>query len=247
MITKIKQYLFDNKKHKNNEGVLNSLSDDDRFLLDNRILRLDANRYDIFDKTRCDFHADRYRFACEYTEGRVVLDCASGLGYGVDIMSRLGRAKSVFGLELDEAASEYATRKYGTSNAFFGAGSILNIPHEDNKFDIFTSFETIEHIENEDLQFHEIKRVLKNNGLYILYTPNDWGSDSVNPYHVRHYTYNSLRERLSKNFKILRIYNQNSGTPNRQENHNQPRSIYITTEENHCFAECFIAVCINIK
>ena len=81
MITKIKQYLFDNKKHKNNEGVLNSLSDDDRFLLDNRMLRLDANRYDIFDKTRCDFHADRYRFACEYTEGRVVLDCASGLGY----------------------------------------------------------------------------------------------------------------------------------------------------------------------
>ena len=93
------------------------------------------------------------------------------------------------------------------------------------------------------MQFHEIKRVLKNGGLYILSTPNDWGSDSTNPYHVRHYTYDLLKEKLSNNFDLLQIYNQNSGTPNRQENHNYPRSIYKTTEENHYFAECFIAVC----
>ena len=213
------------------------------FLKKNRILRLDANRDDLFNKDRCYFHADRYRFACEYTEDKIVLDCASGLGYSADIIKHLGRAKFVYGLEIDQAASKYANDVYGCESIHFDVGSILNIPYEGDKFDIFTSFETIEHIENEDLQFHEVKRVLKNGGLYILSTPNDWGSDSTNPYHVRHYTYELLKERLSNNFELLQIYNQNSGTPNRQENHNYPRSIYKTTEENHYFAECFIAVC----
>ena len=212
------------------------------FLKKNRILRLDANRDDLFNKYRCYFHSDRYRFACWYIEDRIVLDCASGLGYGAGIMKHLGWAKFVYGLEIDEAASKYANDVYCCENIHFEIGSILNIPYEDDKFDVFSSFETIEHVKNEDLQSYEVKRVLKNGGLYILSTPNDWGSDSTNPYHVRHYTYNSLKNRLSENFKILQIYNQNSGTPNRQENHNYPRSIYKTTEENNNFAECFIAV-----
>lgn len=219
----------------------------DSFLKKNKILRMDANRYDIFDKTRCDFHSDRYRFACEYTEDKVVLDCASGLGYGANILKNLGRAKAVYGLEIDKLAVQYARDIYGANSIYFKQGSILNIPFEDCKFDIFTSFETIEHIENEELQFHEVKRVLKQDGLYILSTPNDWEDDSHNPYHVRRYTYSYLQQILSKNFQILAIYNQNSGTPNRKQNHNLPRSICKTNKNNHHLAECFIVVCRNNK
>ena len=74
-------------------------------------------------------------------------------------------------------------------------------------------------------------------------TPNDWDSDTINPHHVRKYTYESLKNTLEKHFEILKIYNQNSGTPNRKENNNMPRSIYKTTCENHMLAECFIVVC----
>lgn len=249
MIRKLKQFLFKKKSYEKSDITPpNDVVDvRDEFLVKNRILRMDANRNDIFDQTRCNFHADRYRFACEYTEGKVVLDCASGLGYGASIMKHLGRAKLVYGLELDSEACSYSTEKYGAEKLIFKVGSILDIPFSDDEFDVFTSFETIEHIENEALQLREVKRVLRNKGLYILSTPNDWGSDAINPYHVRHYTYKSLVDTLSKNFEIISIYNQNSGTPNRPENHDCPRSIYKTTKTNHNLAECFIAVCMVNK
>lgn len=214
----------------------------DIWLNKNRILRMDANRYDLFDKTRCDFHIDRYRLACEYTEDKIVLDCASGTGYGADILQKLGRAKQVYGLELSKESCEYAQKIYSSEKTKFINGSILDIPFEDNYFDVFTSFETIEHVDNEEKQFAEIKRVLKNGGIYILSTPNDWESNVINPYHVRQYTYSTLKEALSNHFEIIKMYNQNSGTPNRLENHNQPRSIYETTQYNQNLAECFIAI-----
>jgi 2-polyprenyl-3-methyl-5-hydroxy-6-metoxy-1,4-benzoquinol methylase len=214
----------------------------DKFLLANKIERMDANRYDIFDKTRCDFHLDRYRLACEYTEGKDVLDCASGTGYGAHALSLLGRAKSVRGVEYSEDAVKYAQAMYATDIVSFQQGTILDLPFEDNAIDVFTSFETIEHIENEAGQLDEIHRVLKPGGLYIMSTPNDWESDKVHPHHVRQYDYNSLKGALSGKFSIQRIYNQNSGTPGRAENNDCPRSISLSTESNHHLAECFIAV-----
>ncbi len=225
------------------EFTIGMPADNDAFLIKNKIERMDANRYDLFNKTRCDFHTDRYRFASEYTEDKICIDCASGTGYGADILYKLGRAKKVYGLEINKEAYEYAKKYYASKNVDFVNGSILDIPFKDNTFDVFTSFETIEHVENEDLQLSEVRRVLKNGGLYILSTPNDWNNDKINPYHVRRYNYNSLKNTLSKSFEIIKIYNQNSGTENRAENNNMPRMIYKTTEENHHLAECFIAVC----
>lgn len=219
------------KQEKNNTDI---------WLDKNRILRMDANRSDLFDKTRCDFHIDRYRLACEYTEDKIVLDCASGTGYGANELKVFGRAKYVIGIEYDKEAVEYANNLYASDSVSFKEGSILNLPLEDNSIDIFTSFETIEHIENEKQQLEEVKRVLKPNGLYILSTPNDWDNKN-NPYHVRSYTYHSLQKAL-QDFDIIKIYNQISGS-----HPNTKREIYLTNEENYKFAECFIVICRNIK
>lgn len=223
------------------------INKDELWLKQNAMERMDANRDDFFDKTRCFFHTDRYRFACEFTEGKNVIDCAAGTGYGANILKMLGRAKSVVGAEINKDAVKYAQKNYGSNEVTFVEGSILELPFEDNSFDVFTSFETLEHIDNEDKQFSEVKRVLKDGGLYILSTPNDWKSDVTNPHHVRQYDYAKLKNVLSRNFEVLKIYNQNSGTPNRIENKEQPRSIYLTigegNGENHALAECFIAVC----
>lgn len=218
----------------------------DTFLVKNKMERMDANRDDLFDKSRCLFHLDRYRFACEYTEDKIVLDCASGTGYGADLMFHLGRAKEVYGIEVNAEACAYAKQTYSSDNVHFSTGSILQLPFEDEKFDVFTSFETIEHIENESKQLSEVKRVLKNGGLYILSTPNDWSSNTQNRFHVRTYTYESLTESIGHEFKILRIYNQNSGTENRMENKNQHRGFVKTTLENHHLAECFVIVAQKI-
>ena len=217
----------------------------DKFLLDNKLERMDANRIDLFDIKRCDFHMDRYRLACEYVENKNVLDIASGTGYGADILYKLGRAKHVFGVELNQEAVDYANAIYSSEYVEYKQGSILDIPFTDNTFDVLTSFETLEHIENEERQMQEIKRVLKKDGLYILSTPNDW-DNSNNKFHVRDYDYNSVKELISKHFEIIKMYNQNSGS-NREENHNMPRKIELTNENNYKNAECFVIIAKNNK
>jgi len=214
----------------------------DEFLLADKLERMDANRYDLFDKTRCDFHLDRYRFACEYTEGKNVVDCASGTGYGAHLLGMLGRSGSVSGVEYSTEAVEYACVTYASDNVSFQQGTILNLPFEDNSVDIFTSFETIEHVENENGQLGEINRVLKPGGVYIMSTPNDWESDALHPHHVRQYDFYSLQRALGGRFEIMKVYNQNSGTPGREVNRKQPRSIYLSSDSNHHLAECFIVV-----
>lgn len=47
-----------------------------------------------------------------------------------------------------------------------------NLPFEEDFFDIVVCQEVIEHIENPWLLFRKVKRVLKNNGIFILTTPN---------------------------------------------------------------------------
>ncbi|WP_277871612.1 class I SAM-dependent methyltransferase [Brachyspira aalborgi] len=110
------------------------------------------------------------------------------------------------------------------------------MPFDDEMFDVFTSFETIEHVNDEDTQMKEVKRVLKKGGLYILSTPNNWG---LTEFHVKDYDYFSIKELVSKYFKIQKIYNQNSETANTK------RQIIETTESNYKEAECFIIVAIK--
>lgn len=220
----------DYKEYFKNEEYLNS------FLENNRKERMDANREDIFAKTRADFHKDRYFFASKYTKDKIVIDTASGTGYGADILYNIGKAKKVYGIEINDKTVAYARYKYGNDNIIYNQGNILNLPFDDEMFDVFTSFETIEHVNDEDTQMKEVKRVLKKGGLYILSTPNNWGRTE---FHVKDYDYFSIKELVSKYFKIQKIYNQNSETANTK------RQIIETTESNYKEAECFIIVAIK--
>lgn len=220
----------DYKEYFKNEEYLNS------FLENNRMERMDANREDIFAKVRADFHKDRYFFASKYAKDKIVIDTASGTGYGADILYNIGKAKKVYGIEINDKAVAYAKYKYGNDNIIYNQGNILNLTFDDEMFDVFTSFETIEHVNDEDTQMKEVKRVLKKGGLYILSTPNNWG---LTEFHVKDYDYFSIKELVSKYFKIQKIYNQNSETANTK------RQIIETTESNYKEAECFIIVAIK--
>ena len=209
--------------------------------------RMDANRKELFKPDRCDFHLDRYEFASKYIkDGNKVLDVASGTGYGAFNIRKNNPAIDIIGVEIDEMAVEYANFIYGGGGGVISylKGSILNLPFEDNTFNVVTSFETIEHIEDDKGQVKEVLRVLKDGGLYIVSTPNAWSKHlfGKTKYHVRDYTYEEITSLLSDYCKILECYNQNSGsiTP---FNHRQKRGIVKTTNENKELAECFILVC----
>lgn len=203
------------------------------FLKENSEERIDANREDMFPKSRREFYIDRYLFASKYVKDKIVIDSASGTGYGANILYNVGKAKKVYGVEINNKAVAYSQFKYGNENIIYKQGNILELPFENEIFDVFTSFETIEYIKEDEKQMQEVKRVLKNGGYYILSAPNNLGFIK---FHVKDYNYLSIKELISKYFKIEKIYNQNS------DNTTTESKIIETIESNYEEAKFFIIV-----
>ena len=158
-------------------------------------------------------HYQRYLSVCSLVEDKVVLDAACGEGYGSSIMASM--AKSVTGVDIDVETVERARITYkGWDNLRFLQGSIESIPAEDNSIDIVVSFETIEHV-SEQIQrsfLNEITRVLKQDGILVMSTPNKKVYSELfnykNEYHVKEFYHNEFLTFLHEKFKYVQLFNQ---------------------------------------
>jgi 2-polyprenyl-3-methyl-5-hydroxy-6-metoxy-1,4-benzoquinol methylase len=212
----------------------------DHWLWVNKTERMDAG-VDLFDPLRREFHVSRYQFAAERFTGGRVLDCACGTGYGSKILLA-GMAQEYMGVDIDSETIDYAKAKYPLAEkGSYLCASGTSLPFESEAFDYICSFETLEHIEEENGLLLEFARVLKKTGKLIISTPNEWPLKIV-PYHVREYDYVSFEKLLSQFFSVDQIYNQNSGAKWKY-NHSQEAGIVKTTEANKHLAECYIAIC----
>ena len=117
-------------------------------------------------------HMHRYIYALSHADGKMVLDIASGEGYGSALLA--GRAKSVIGVDVDESTIAQAKQKYQAPNLEFRSGTCSKIPLTDASVDLVVSFETIEHHDEHQQMLAELKRVLKPGGLAII-------SSRINP------------------------------------------------------------------
>lgn len=144
-------------------------------------------------------HIVRYRAAMELVKGKTVLDIASGSGYGSACLAET--AKSVYGVDIDKDAVRYAQKNYKAKNVEFILGDGVNIPLADNSVDMVVSFETIEHIEDYETFMVEVKRVLKDDGLLLLSTPNDVEFPETNHFHIHEFNQKELEKLVSKYFK----------------------------------------------
>ena len=80
------------------------------------------------------------------------------------------------------------------------------IGFDSNSFDYVVAFQVIEHIE-EDMQFaREVARVLRPEGKFIVTTPNAPMSLTRNPWHVREYNADELRNLLECNFSKVEAF-----------------------------------------
>jgi 2-polyprenyl-3-methyl-5-hydroxy-6-metoxy-1,4-benzoquinol methylase len=118
-------------------------------------------------------HWHRYHYVLPFVAGKVVLDCASGEGYGTVLMA--AQAAYVTGVDVSYEAVHHARSTYaGVSNCAYLQASATALPVADSSVDVVVSFETIEHVDAQaQLQFMtEIARVLKPDGLLIMSSPN---------------------------------------------------------------------------
>ncbi len=158
-------------------------------------------------------HYQRYLSVAKLVKDKVVLDAASGEGYGSNILAQ--SAKKVIGLDIDEGAINRSKETYKSqSNLSYVQGSIAELPIEDNSLDVVVSFETIEHVPEELQQMYlkEIKRVLKPDGFMIMSTPNkEIYSDKYdyhNEFHIKEFYKQEFIDFLHQEFKHVKLYNQ---------------------------------------
>ena len=156
-------------------------------------------------------HLHRYAFAAQLVKGKRVLDLAFGEGYGPFMLSR--EAEQVVGVEIDEQVINHASSRYLRDNLKFIQGSILDIPIEEGKkFDIITCFEGIEHIEEHDKLLSEVKRLLRDDGLFIVSTPNKATYTDEpqfhSPFHVKELYFNEFKRLLGSYFKNVHFLGQ---------------------------------------
>lgn len=159
-------------------------------------------------------HIDRYEFAKGFlVGGEKVLDVACGSGYGSKILAE--KASVVVAVDISEHAIGYANRHNKEWNIEFLVGDLGSglgfIP--DNSFDTIVSFETIEHIANQDIMLSEFKRVLRPRGKLIISTPDRLllsgdCKKSENPFHVKELSKQEFLSILRNYFRVERFYGQ---------------------------------------
>lgn len=156
-------------------------------------------------------HRHRYALCANLVAGKLVLDVACGEGYGADILS--ASANRVVGVDIDAPTIERAREKYqGNPHLEFKVGDCGALPFGDAQFDVVVSFETIEHIAEQERFVAEVARVLRKGGAFIVSTPNrpvySEESGLTNPFHVKELDEGEFRELLSAKFKHVQLFGQ---------------------------------------
>lgn len=59
-------------------------------------------------------HIERYKFASQFVENKIVLDIACGVGYGSKLLAE--KANRVFGCDISDDAIKYAKSHYSKEN-----------------------------------------------------------------------------------------------------------------------------------
>jgi len=157
-------------------------------------------------------HLDRYNFALQFLSGKeVVVDAACGSGYGSEILSK--KAKKVVGLEISDHALNYAKAHHWRPNIEFQKADLnRKIELPDAFCNVVVSFETLEHLTNQEMMLAEFRRILKPGGVLIISTPDrnliSGGLKSDNPFHLKELTKEEFISLLEKFFVLEALYGQ---------------------------------------
>lgn len=200
------------KKPRNLENALDIEQNDVKFTGERAIINKEVkeNYNDVYEE-----HVERYRFASKFVKDKVVLDAACGAGYGSKMFAEAG-AEHVFSVDISEDNLKNAANTYSDEKINFIIGDVNNLSFEDKKFDVIVSFETIEHIKDGAVWIKESSRVLKDDGIFIVSTPNRYvgniglffNEHPANKFHEYEYTITEFIGELLKEYDIIELYGQ---------------------------------------
>ncbi|MBR5333308.1 MAG: class I SAM-dependent methyltransferase [Alistipes sp.] len=173
-----------------------------------RVSRTDASDNYVFQRSILAYH-----HAAELVKGDV-LEIGTGMGYGIAVVAPAADKFTT----IDKSQAYDATLP---ANAKFQQMEVPPIEFADESFDYVISFQVIEHIKRDKEFVREVSRVLRKGGKFIVSTPNAPMSLTRNPWHIREYNEQELRELLKDDFssieslgvngneKVMQYYEQN--------------------------------------
>jgi 2-polyprenyl-3-methyl-5-hydroxy-6-metoxy-1,4-benzoquinol methylase len=138
-------------------------------------------------------HIARYQFAILYMKGRV-LDIACGSGYGSNILAKAARYEidEIIAVDYDNETIRYARGAYYNPLIHFQHCNAVDpqLPEKLGQFDVIVSFETIEHLAEEQQFLNNLYNMLRPGGHLILSSPfgQGRGKPTNEPFHVHQLT-----------------------------------------------------------
>jgi 2-polyprenyl-3-methyl-5-hydroxy-6-metoxy-1,4-benzoquinol methylase len=150
-------------------------------------------------------HIATYEYAKNFVKNKKVLDYGCGSGYGTHMLSQV--AENVIGADISEEAVDFARKEFHSPNLRFT--KIAELGNE--KFDIITSFQVIEHVPNDYEYTDKLKKLLNPGGILIVSTPDKthrlfkYIQQPWNIFHLKEYTTESLEKMLLKHFKKVEM------------------------------------------
>lgn len=123
-----------------------------------------------------------------------VLEIGTGSGYGIEVIAPHARRYTTLDKQMPRFADELP------DNVEFLQSVVPPLPFAAESFDCVITFQVIEHIRRDVELVREIHRVLRPGGRLILTTPNAPASLTRNPWHVREYRADELRNLLASCF-----------------------------------------------
>src|SRR3954469_10446066 len=132
-------------------------------------------------------HWHRYAFARRLVQGRRVLDAACGEGYGSALLA--DAASEIVGGDIDAASIAHARERYTRQNLRYEKGDATALEFAPKSFDVIVCFETLEHVEAQERMIAGFARVLSDDGILIVSSPDRHQYSEVagfkNEFHVR--------------------------------------------------------------
>jgi 2-polyprenyl-3-methyl-5-hydroxy-6-metoxy-1,4-benzoquinol methylase len=154
-------------------------------------------------------HLVVYEFAKQYVEGKFVVDCGCGEGYGSKVVSSV--AERVIGVDVSRKTIARAMEKYRQPNLAYQVANVdTHIPVESGTVDVVICLQVIEHLRQPKGLLQEIHRILRKGGKLIISTPNkntfSPTGRELDPYHYIEYTLETFNALLEQIFPAVEYF-----------------------------------------
>lgn len=130
-----------------------------------------------------------------------ILNVGVATGHTSELLSTYGKVKSI---EYDEDCFEFTKNNVASIDLIHG--SILELPFEDNSYDLVCAFDVIEHVEDDQLGVNEMKRVCKAGGMVVVTVPafmSLWSPHDEINHHFKRYKINEVLNLFNSSGEVV--------------------------------------------